>query len=195
MMKVIMRIQVSLYQKYKIASDIRFQGNDTILMVDPNERAAMRILSMRKRNKRSRVEKVKVDPEWLKDLMKKRRKTTEEDEELVDFTAETKKEEDHMKNSMVHPDENGSEQLKKQLLNDYLEHIKAMTGNLKLKMYKLLIRLVHNTSVENYSKLSPERITSLSILEEEIINFILNNDRNSFFDVMKIWIHFEFNEK
>ena len=61
-------------------------------------------------------------------------------------------------------------------------------------MYVLLIRLLHTTTAENSSSEEKHKIPSISSLEEALIQFILIQDRSSFFEVMKFWVHYEHNE-
>lgn len=179
----------------------------TSLIVDPDEKAAMRASSLRKKNKRARVERVTVDPDWLKEFVK-RRKIAEDDEQYVGDSQEEKNNgdtqsmqikfydfEEKIKNSTLPLEPTAATQLMKLLLVDYLNHIKGLTGKLKMDMYKMVINMIHNTTLDNYPNLVDCEKIDISELEEEIINFIINNDRHSFFDVMKFWVHSEFNQK
>jgi hypothetical protein len=179
----------------------------TSLIIDPEEKAAMRASSLRKKNKRVRVERVAVDPDWLREFVK-RRKIAETDEQYVGETEEVKRNgdihnmqtkfyhfEEKIKSSTVPLELPAATQLMKLLLVDYLNHIKGLSGKLKIDMYKMLINMIHKTTRDNYPSLANSDKIEISDLEEEIINFVLNNDRQSFFDVIKFWIHSEFKEK
>ena len=57
--------------KINLDKDNQFLKNDSILIVDQEERMALRQSKARKKRKHKRVEKVEVDPEWFEKLMKK----------------------------------------------------------------------------------------------------------------------------
>lgn len=62
-------------------------------------------------------------------------------------------------------------------------------------MYVLLIKLIHKTTAENFPDEGTTPEIQMSQLETDLINYILEKDRTSFFQVMKFWLHFEFNLK
>jgi hypothetical protein len=167
---------------------------DNILMVDPEEKVSMQRLMSRRKRKHKKIEKLQVDPEWLKEFIGKRQKTGELDGEdkLINSTQLTVDEE-QMKKTLQPIVDSPSESISRSLLLDYLNNIKGLFGNLKKKMYILLIKLIHTTNVENHQE--EQKPSQLTTLEELIIQFILNHDRLSFFDVMKFWVHYEYNKK
>lgn len=163
----------------------QFLKNDSVLIVDSEERLAMRQLKARKRKKTTRIEKVEVDQEWFEKLLKRRRKTGEGEGDEVEVSADTRAEEIVSRVfSIAQEDE-----MKRTLLLDYLTHIKVFSNNLKHKMYMLMIKLINKTTVT-----ADGEITKLSNLEEDILQFILLHDRESFNDVVKHWIYYEYNE-
>ena len=84
--------------------------------------------------------------------------------------------------------------MQRSLLLDYLTHIKMFSNHLKYKMYVLLIKLLNSTKNFSEDKEGQTEEVKLSTSEEDIIQFILVNDRESFFDVIKQWIYYEYNE-
>ena len=116
-----------MIKKY-IASDVLFQTNDNILILDNDERSAMRVQTARMRKrKHKKIEKFNVDPIWLENIRNKRRKIAEADGEEVSVD-ETKAEMDKVLESMpLESIINGdSNQIKLGLLSDYLNHIKSL---------------------------------------------------------------------
>ena len=117
-------------------------------MVDPDEKAAMRIQSARLRKKRHRkVEKLQVDPQWFKDFVNKRKRTGEsegEEQTITGLDVETEKELEKMIG------EGDNSEIKKSVLLDYLEHINKLRGKMKIKMYEILLKLLHITNFEHY---------------------------------------------
>jgi hypothetical protein len=163
-------------------------------MIDPEEKVSMQRLMSRRKRKHNKVEKLQVDSEWLNEFISKRQKTGELDgEDKLMNSTQFEEDEEEMKKALQPIVDSTSESIKKSLLLDYLGNIKGLYGNLKKKMYILLIKLIHTTNTDNYQEES--KIFQLSNLEEVIIQFILNNDRLAFFDVMKFWVHYEYNEK
>lgn len=145
--------------------------------------------------KQSKVEKLQVDPEWFNKFMAmaKRRKTgeSEGEEKLIEKTNDTKYGDKTIEqNVSMH---NVKSMLKTQegLLFDYLTQIKSFSPELKLKLYIIIIRLINNTKF--YDDQDPSK-TEISDLEKQVINHISNKDRDLFFEVVKFWIHYKYNE-
>ena len=156
-----------------------------MLIVDEEERLAMRQLKARRRKKTARIEKVEVDQDWLDKLIKRRRKTGEGEGDEVEVSADTRAEE-LVSKAFAIPQEEG---MKHTLLLDYLTHIKVFSNSLKHKMYMLMIKLLNKTTAN-----VAEEEMKLSNSEEDILQFILMHDRESFNDVVKHWIYYEYNE-
>ena len=145
----------------------------------------MRQLKARRRKKTARIEKVEVDQDWLDKLIKRRRKTGEGEGDEVEVSADTRAEE-LVSKAFAIPQEEG---MKHTLLLDYLTHIKVFSNSLKHKMYMLMIKLLNKTTAN-----VAEEEMKLSNSEEDILQFILMHDRESFNDVVKHWIYYEYNE-
>lgn len=157
----------------------------------------MRALKAKRKRKSKKIEKVQVDPAWFAKLLAKRRKTGEDDadEQIVERTSDTKDQESAIKNCIQPLDDESAQNLKKSLLLDYLHQIKGFMSKLKLKMYILLIKLLNSSkawSDGSNGEGSPD--LSISASEDDIVQFILSHDRESFFNVTKSWVHYEYNE-
>ena len=177
--------------------DVVIRAEENVLITDNEEkRTIKRYLKNRlntKNNKRKQnVEKYQTDPEWFEFLNQayKRRKTGENEDDEIEVRLKKNSEEmifsQFEKQSMLVLQKENLISTQKALLNDYLSGINSYSVELKLEMYKKLIKLLHITRSDSR--------TNVPQLDKEVITFISQKDRDMFFEVVKFWIHYKFNQ-